>query len=144
MVAKSTTPTRFDSALFASATAAGGRTHRSAAQQLAHWARLGQELEAAAGLSQRDIDRVMSGQVSYDQIGDREQAAVRTAWRERVEEDIASLDLRAQFEAEGRKRWSEADSDGNVAVHHVSDDETSRVSRSIAEVGGRHRGPRTA
>jgi hypothetical protein len=118
----STTPTRFDSALFASAKAAGARAHRSAAQQLAHWARLGQELEAAAGLSQRDIERVLAGQLSYDQIGDREQAAVRTAWREQVEEDIVALDLRARFEAEGRTRWSEADSDGRVTVHHAPDD----------------------
>ena len=122
MRSTSTTPTRFDSALFASAKAAGGRAHRSAAQQLAHWARLGQELEAAAGLSQRDIDRVLAGQLSYDQIGDREQAAVRTAWREQVEEDIVALGLRARFEAEGRTRWSEADSDGRVRVHHAPDD----------------------
>jgi hypothetical protein len=113
----STTPTRFDAALFASAQAAGARTHRSAAQQLAHWARLGRELEAAAGLSQRDIDRVLAGQLSYDDIDDREQAAVRTSWREQTDADLASLDLRAHFTAQGRTRWSEADGEGKVTVH---------------------------
>lgn len=117
MATTSTTPTRFDAALFESAQAAGARTHRSAAQQLAHWARLGRELEASSGLSQRDIDRVLAGQLSYDDIGDREQAAVRTAWREGVDADLASLDLRARFEAQGRTRWSEADEHGNVIVH---------------------------
>jgi hypothetical protein len=112
----STTPTRFDSALFASAKAAGGRAHRSAAQQLAHWARLGQELEASSGLSHREIERVLAGQVPYDEVGVREQAAVRTTWREQIEDDIASLDLRARFEAEGRTRWSEADESGTVTV----------------------------
>jgi hypothetical protein len=113
----STTPTRFDAALFESAQAAGARSHRSAAQQLAHWARLGRELEAAAGVSQRDIDRVLAGQLSYDELGDRDQALVRTAWREGIDSDLAALDLRSRFASEGRTRWSEADADGTVTVH---------------------------
>lgn len=121
MATSPTTPTRFDAALFASAQAAGARSHRSAAQQLAHWARLGRELEATAGLSQRDIDRVLAGQISYDDVADREQAAVRTAWREAIDADLASLNLRERFEAEGRTRWSEADEHGNVVVHETAD-----------------------
>ncbi len=124
MATTSTTPTRFDAALFESAQVAGARTHRSAAQQLAHWARLGRELEASSGLSQRDIDRVLAGQISYDDIGEREQAAVRTAWREGVDADLASLDLRARFEAQGRTRWSEADDKGNVTVHETAGSDT--------------------
>ena len=116
MASSSTTPTRFDSDLFASAKAAGGRAHRSAAQQLAHWARLGQELEASSGLSIRDIERVLAGQLSYDNVGEHEQAVVRSAWREQIEADIAALDLRARFKTEGRTRWSEADDAGNVSV----------------------------
>ncbi|RNL80306.1 TA system antitoxin ParD family protein [Nocardioides marmorisolisilvae] len=116
MATTATTPTRFDSDLFAAAKAAGGRAHRSAAQQLAHWARLGQELEASAGVSQRDIDRVLAGQIQYDEVGTHTQAAVRTAWREQLEDDLAALDLRARFEAEGRTRWSEADATGEVTV----------------------------
>lgn len=119
MATASTTPTRFDADLFAAAKAAGGRAHRSAAQQLAHWARLGQELEASAGVSQRDIDRVLAGQISYDEVGTHTQARVRTAWREQVEDDLSSLDLGARFEAEGRTRWSEADASGNVTVTDV-------------------------
>jgi len=116
VAASSTTPTRFDADLFAAAKAAGGRAHRSAAQQLAHWARLGQELEASAGVSQRDIDRVLAGQIPYDEVGTHTQAAVRTTWREQMDDDIASLDLRARFVAEGRTRWSEADESGAVTV----------------------------
>lgn len=130
MATTSTTPTRFDAALFESAQAAGARTHRSAAQQLAHWARLGRELEAAAGLSQRDIDRVLAGQLSYDDLGDREQAAVRTAWREGVDADLASLDLRARFAAQGRTRWSEADHEGNVSVHESSEGDAAPPGRA--------------
>ena len=136
----STTPTRFDAALFESAQAAGARTHRSAAQQLAHWARLGRELEAASGLSPRDIDRVLAGQLSFDDLGDREQAAVRTAWREGIDADFTSLDLRARFEAQGRTRWSEADEQGNVTVHETSDSEAGAPAASTA--AARKRRPR--
>lgn len=135
MATTSTTPTRFDADLFAAAKAAGGRVHRSAAQQLAHWARLGQELEASAGVSQRDIDRVLAGQISYDEVGTHTQAAVRTAWREQVETDLASLDLRSRFEAEGRTRWSEADAAGNVTVTNAAPEpgkKTPRRSRTRA------------
>ena len=63
------------------------------------------------------VERTLDGQGSYDQLGDVEQAAVRVAWRERVDRDLAGLDLRARFEAEGRTRWSEADAHGQVVVH---------------------------
>lgn len=139
MARTSTTPTRFDAALFESAQAAGSRTHRSAAQQLAHWARLGRELEAASGLSQRDIDRVLAGQLSYDDIGEREQASVRTAWREGVDADLASLDLRARFEALGRTRWSEADVQGNVIVHESSDNDADVPAAASTAAAGKRR-----
>ncbi|QWF20353.1 ParD-like family protein [Nocardioides sp. LMS-CY] len=129
-----TTPTRFDADLFASAQVAGARSHRSAAQQLAHWARLGRELEAAGGVTQRDIDRVLAGQLSYDELGDRDQAVVRTSWGEGIEDDLSTLDLRSRFEAQGRRRWSEADADGTVTVHETTGDDV--------PTGPRHRGKR--
>lgn len=124
MAPSSTTPTRFDAALFESAQAAGSRTHRSAAQQLAHWARLGRELEASAGISQRDIDRVLAGQLSYDEVGDREQAAVRTGWREGADTDLAALDLWARFAEQGRTQWSDADEHGTVQVHGLPESDS--------------------
>ena len=47
------------------------------------------------------------------------EGAGKAAWREGVAADIAALDLRAQFEAEGRTRWSEADPSGAVTIHEV-------------------------
>lgn len=133
----STTPTRFDAALFASAQAAGARTHRSATQQLAHWARLGRELEATAGLSQRDIDRVLAGQLSYDDLGDWEQTVVRTAWREGIDADLNTLDLAARFSAQARTRWSEADDAGRVTVHEAEAADEPPPSRSAQRRRGR-------
>lgn len=115
MASSSTTPTRFDASLFEAARSAGGRSHRSAAQQLAHWARLGQELEASGAISVRDVERALAGQISYDELGEREQAAVRTAWREGLDDDLAALDLRAEFVAQGRASASVASADGTVS-----------------------------
>src|SRR3954447_3121 len=117
MAAAATTPTRFDTGLLQSAKSAGQRSQRSAAQQLAHWARLGQELEASGAVSARDINRVLAGQISYDEVGEREQAVVRTEWRESIDEGISGLDLRTAFADQGRTQASEADADGTVRVH---------------------------
>src|SRR5881394_1846291 len=60
------TPTRVDQSLFEAARAAGALYSRSAAQQLAHWARLGRELEASPSVTQDAIARVLAGQALYD------------------------------------------------------------------------------
>lgn len=111
-----TTPTRFDAGLFEAAKVAGDRSHRSAAQQLAHWARLGQELEASGSISTRDVQRALAGQIGYDELGERDQAAVRAAWREEIDRRIVSLDLRSEFAAEGRTEIAVADPDGTVRL----------------------------
>lgn len=67
-------------------------------------------------MSQGDVDRVLAGKASYDALDDRDQAAVRAAWSAGVTADLAALNLRAQFEVEGRARWSEVDPDGTVTV----------------------------
>lgn len=113
----STIPTRIDTTLFEEAKAAGKRNSRSAAQQLAHWARLGKEIERS-NISQLDIDRCLAGQMSFDDLGEREQAAVAAQWRVDFGSALASLNLEEEFEAEGRQRWSELDEDGQVVVHH--------------------------
>ena len=39
-----------------------------------------------------------------------------------LDADIAALNLRSLFEAEGRTQWSEADPDGTVTVHYTDPD----------------------
>jgi len=111
----STMPTRIDGDLFEAAKASGALMSRSAAQQLSHWARLGRELEASRDLNTKDIQRVLAGKAPYDALADPEQAAVRTAWDERIEAARESLNLETEFRAAGES-WSEADADGNVVV----------------------------
>ena len=108
---KKTTPTRVDAEIFGEAQAAGAIHSRSAAQQIDLWVRIGKELESSPAISQRDIQRVLAGDGSYDELSEREQAVVRAAWEEDVEERIASLDYEERFTAEGRA-WTDVDAEG--------------------------------
>lgn len=113
----SSPPTRLPEDLYEAARSSAAVNSRSVAQQIAHWARVGRELEASSGVSQRDIERVLAGEGSYDTLSEREQALVRAAWGERVAARRATLDYEARFMATGDS-WSEADPEGNVITRH--------------------------
>src|SRR5690349_13964009 len=106
-------PTRVDGDLFDAAKSVGAVNSRSAAQQINHWARIGREFEASGRISLRDIERVLAGDASYDDIGDPAQAVVRATWDQRIAERIAALDLETEFTAAGES-WSEGDDSGQV------------------------------
>ena len=115
---RSSPPTRLPLDVYEAASVAAGVSGRSTAQQLAYWARLGRELEASPGVSQRDVELILAGAGSYDDLSVREQAVVRESWDRGVERRIAALDLAAEFRAAGRS-WTEADEHGHpVTVAH--------------------------
>lgn len=93
--------------------------HRSAVQQINRWIRIGRELEASPGVNQRDIQRVLAGDGTYDELSEREQAIVRAEWDQRITQRRDSLDLEAEFTATGQS-WSESDDDGNLIVRGAS------------------------
>ena len=70
-------PIRIDEELYDSAKVVGASMSRSATQQVAHWARIGRELESSRSISTRDVAAVLAGEVTYDDVGTREQAVVR-------------------------------------------------------------------
>jgi flagellar hook assembly protein FlgD len=104
---------RIDDDLYASAKAAGDVMSRSASQQITHWARIGRELEASEHVSASRIAGVLAGAVAYDDLEPEEQAVVRAEWTDRLEARRRTLDLAAEFAAEGRT-WVEVDDDGRV------------------------------
>lgn len=106
-------PTRVDTDLFEAARAVGAVQSRSAAQQLAHWARIGRELEASGSVSAVAITRVLTGAGSYDHLGERDQSVVRAEWDALITERLTALDLAAEFTANS-ETWSEADDAGHV------------------------------
>lgn len=110
-----TSPTRIDDEVFASAKIVGPLMSRSAAQQIAHWARIGRELEASDSVSHRAIADVLAQRQDYDRLSAHEQAVVRAEWSERADARRASLDLAQEFSDEGRS-YVELDDDGQV-VH---------------------------
>lgn len=109
-----TSPVRIDDDVYASAKAVGALMSRSASQQIAHWARIGRELEAADDVSLPAVARVLRGRGDYDELNDYEQAVVRAGWGERMAARLAELDLEQEFIAAG-EAFSELD-DSGVAV----------------------------
>jgi hypothetical protein len=108
-----TSPARIDDDLYASAKLAGEVQSRSASQQVAHWARIGREIEASATISHKDIAEVLAGSRSYDSLSAKEQALVRAEWSTRMDVAREALNFAQQFGAEGRT-WVELDDDGAV------------------------------
>jgi len=111
-----TIPTRVEQALFDAAKAAGAVHSRSAAQQLDHWARIGQAVEASPQVKHDQIERVLRGQVSYDDLGDGAQAIVRARWDAQLARDLAEADFTEQLDAAGVP-WAEAAPDGTIVTH---------------------------
>ena len=110
-----TSPTRIDDDLYDSAKIVGPLMSRSAAQQIAHWARVGREVEAASGVSPRAIVDVLTGRSSYDDLNTYEQAVVRAEWTERMDARRTDLNLARDFETEGQS-YVELDDAGQVVA----------------------------
>ena len=108
-----TSPARIDDELYASAKLAGSVQSRSASQQVAHWARIGREIEASSSISHKEIAAVLAGSRSYDGLDPKEQAVVRAEWSARMDEARAELDLAKDFARAGRT-WVELDEKGRV------------------------------
>jgi len=116
MAIAQTTPTRFESDLFEAARAKGARVSRSAAQQLAHWARIGRAIESAPEVNQRLIERVLAGQAQYDGLNAEEKSVARAVWDQRIANRIENLDLTPML-ANRHGGWVEADAAGNLIEH---------------------------
>ncbi|MFT4043183.1 MAG: hypothetical protein QM673_08480 [Gordonia sp. (in: high G+C Gram-positive bacteria)] len=117
-MATASRPTRIDEDLWNAAVASGTAQHRSAVQQINRWIRIGRELESSPGVNQRDIQRVIAGDGSYDDLSEREQAVIRVEWDQQITARREALDLEAEFTAT-EDSWSESDDDGNLVIRHA-------------------------
>lgn len=113
MTTKTSTPVRIDDEIYAEATEVAAVMSRSTAQQIAHWARIGRELEASPEVAIDQVAAVLRGVTSYDSLGAEEQAVVRTFWRERMTGLLDALRLDRDFTAAGRA-YVELDDRGEV------------------------------
>ncbi len=120
-------PIRIADDVHASAKLMASVMSRSTAQQIAHWARIGRELETSQSVSQRAIALVLECEASYDDLTAKEQAVIRAEWVERMAQRREALDLAAEFIAQGRS-FVELDEDGNIVEHRArTDDQSSSV-----------------
>lgn len=110
----STPPTRLPDDLYEAAKSAAAVGGRSVAQQVAHWARVGRQLEASPHVSWSDIERVRAGDASYDTLGEREQALMRTEWDARIAR-ASGTDLTGELESTGLP-WVEGDDEGRLTA----------------------------
>lgn len=115
-MARSSQPTRLPEDVYEAALAATQVTSRTVPQQIAHWARIGRELELSPRVNHKQIIKVLAGVGAYDALGEEEQAIVREEWADRARVRRGGLNYAAQFEAAGES-YSEADESGNVIVH---------------------------
>ncbi len=111
-------PTRLPADVYESAVAAAHVASRTVPQQIAHWARIGRELEMSPRVNHRAIAQVLAGAGSYDSLGEQEQAIVREEWAERVTALRNGLTYEAAFNAAGES-YSELDEEGNVVVRQA-------------------------
>jgi hypothetical protein len=119
-----TAPTRVPDDLFEEARAIAEVMSRSAAQQIAHWARVGREVEMAGGVSVEDIHATLAGRRSYDELSGEEQAIVRAQWGERMVALKADLDFAEEFAREGLS-YVELDAAGKVVRRESAADPAS-------------------
>jgi hypothetical protein len=117
-MANSSIPIRVDAELLETAKVAGSRQSRSAAQQIAHWARLGREVEASGRISARTIDAVLSGRKLYDALHAEEQAMIRAEWANQLDAVADGIDLESEFAASGRHTWVDIADDGTIVHRH--------------------------
>lgn len=116
---KSASPVRLQQDLMDSASLAGSRHHRSAAEQIEYWAGLGRQvaavldpdtlLDVASGLARLKVEPVSARPVDPDEIS----GAVETARRSgRLSRQVSTAALRYQASATAPGLLEEIDRDG--------------------------------
>ncbi len=127
-MAVASNPMRLDPELAASARSTAKQMSRSLSQQVAHWARIGRELERSPGITVAAVQAVLDGKGNYDALGNQEQAIVRAGWAERLDEARAGLRLDQVLSEQGRE-VVELDADGVVVVRNPGGVRPKRVAR---------------
>ena len=102
-MAEANSPMRVDPELAASARSTAKHMSRSLSQQIAHWARIGRELERSPGVTVTAVQAVLEGASDYDALNTQEQAIVRANWAERIEEVRSGLRLDRLLVEQGRE-----------------------------------------
>lgn len=101
MTASAERVTRVSEELFQAASAAGSVEHRSAKQQLEHWARIGQSVDAHTSTSRRRVSAAMEGRLPVTALTYDEGVAFDAFVETELAERIASTDVGEILRGEG-------------------------------------------
>ena len=114
-------PTRIDEELYEAAKVKGAVNSRSAAQQIAHWAKLGRAVESSSNVTQRQIEAVLSGELTYDDASEAAQEAVHAEWMSQIPHRMSQLNFAEEFVSAGESSWTVGDSEGSTAERTPAD-----------------------
>lgn len=108
--------TRFSSELVDAAAVEGEREHRSARQQLEHWARVGREVSNQRQVARRRVEAALAGRMSLRELTAEEGAVFNAEIAATLEESLATGNHAADRAARGRATIS-LDEQGRVVKH---------------------------
>ncbi|MBT1258519.1 hypothetical protein KHP11_29115 [Rhodococcus erythropolis] len=108
--------TRFSSELVDAAAAEGQREHRSARQQLEHWARVGREVSNQRQVARQRVEAALAGRIPLSGLSAEEGAVFNAEIAATLEESIATGDHVADRAVQGRATIS-LDEHGRVVKY---------------------------
>ncbi|MGG7104986.1 TA system antitoxin ParD family protein [Rhodococcus sp. 24CO] len=108
--------TRFSSELVDAAAAEGEREHRSARQQLEHWARVGREVSNQRRVARRRVEAALAGRQPLRALTAKEGTVFNAEIAATLEESLATGNHVADRAAQGRATVV-LDEQGRVVKH---------------------------
>ncbi|MGC4932803.1 TA system antitoxin ParD family protein [Gordonia sp. DT30] len=93
--------TRFSAALVDAAGAEGAREHRSARQQLEHWARVGRGVSLRTSAARRRVESALTGSLPIGDLTPEESVVFDAEVEALLEERLAMTDIVAERAAQG-------------------------------------------
>ena len=118
------TPTRVMADVFEAAAAVAAQDHRSATEQINHWARIGMQVERSGTLAHRKVREVAAGQAQFADLTDPDRQIAHALIDAALSERTAAARFGRSARAEGNRTVS-LDDDG--ALIEISPDGTTRL-----------------
>src|SRR5690349_24970170 len=84
--------TRFAADLFDSAAAEGARQHRSAKQQLDHWARVGRAVSSRHSAARQKVETALAGQLALADLSEEQGVVFNAEVSAAIQESLAEAD----------------------------------------------------
>ena len=101
MARPQSTPTRISADIAEAAAAVGAAEHRSAAEQIHHWARLGMEVERSNAFDHRRVLAVAAGREQFSTLSPDERAVAHGLINARIKARAADEHFGADARARG-------------------------------------------